>query len=70
MIKTTDGVTTITCDKCGALESEKEKHAGRVFFDAGWSMNQNAKKYVHLCYHCKTAKQRRAHEFVRNKFAK
>lgn len=42
----------ITCDKCGEKQSAICGEAGKVFFESGWSLNRDAKKYVHKCGKC------------------
>lgn len=55
------GVKLIVCDKCGngdILNNES-------LFAKGWSVNKDAKKYFHICYECKTKKQKSATDFVK-----
>jgi hypothetical protein len=68
MIKTSGQIKVITCDKCGYSESAFEKNADKIFFQSGWGMNPKAKKYVHLCLNCQTRHQRKAHDFLKEKF--
>lgn len=50
--KTENGHCTITCDKCGRSDTAAEKNAGNVFYNLGWGMFPNAKKYIHYCPAC------------------
>ena len=59
---------TIICDKCGKEHSEPHGDHNRRFYEAGWTVNFRAKKYVHICYNCKTAKQKKSFDFVKQKF--
>jgi hypothetical protein len=68
MITTNNEFQTIICDKCGKSQTEKEDEAGKIFYLEGWQMNQNAKKYIHLCINCQSYKQRKATHFVQSKF--
>lgn len=42
----------ITCDKCGHTQVELEPESNEKFFEAGWSMNPRADKYIHKCGKC------------------
>jgi len=68
MIETINEVTTITCDKCGTTQTASKEEYNKVFFQKGWAMNPNAKKYTHLCRNCQTKKQKESHDFVAEKF--
>ena len=50
--KTENGYCKITCDKCGTTDTATENNAGNVFFNLGWGLFPNAKKYQHLCIAC------------------
>ncbi len=52
MIKHINMFVKITCDKCGASQCELEPESNKKFFEAGWSLNTNARKYVHKCGKC------------------
>lgn len=62
-----DGVK-ITCDKCGDTCTAANGKHNDTFYMLGWSVSPKAKKYIHLCYNCKTKKQKKATDFVRNNF--
>lgn len=68
MIKTGGNTTTITCDKCQHSETSPTVIYNQEFAASCWSLNPRAKKYVHRCRFCLTAKERKAMEFVREKF--
>lgn len=63
-----NNTATIICDKCGKEQTEPNGDHNKQFFDAGWTVNFNAKKYVHVCYDCKSSKQKKACDFVIEKF--
>lgn len=52
MIEYINMYVKITCDKCGNKQIELEPESNGKFFNAGWSMNRKAKKYVHKCGKC------------------
>lgn len=52
MLKYINMFVKIICDKCGRSQCELEPESNKKFFDAGWSVNPNAKKYVHKCGGC------------------
>lgn len=68
MITHLEGVTTIQCDKCKKTSSSATANYNIKFAIEEWSLNRHAIKYKHLCYDCLTPKQRRAKNFVREKF--
>lgn len=68
MLQTANGITTITCDKCGKSDNAKEDISNKSFFLNGWGLNPRAKKYTHLCRRCQTKLQRDSRDFVSNKF--
>lgn len=67
MLKTEDNITTITCDKCGHQSTATPSTYNDVFFEEGWALNRG-RKYIHLCNRCLSPKQRRAMQFVKDKF--
>jgi hypothetical protein len=68
MLKYENNWVTITCDKCGDTQMEPEGIHNERFFMSGWSMNPRAKKYIHVCYDCHSPAQKRATDFVIQKF--
>jgi hypothetical protein len=58
----------ITCDKCGHSETSTVQDYNKDFWESGWAMSSNAKKYHHRCRDCQTVKERKAHDFIANKF--
>lgn len=58
------GMVRITCDKCGVNCYSTKEQYNDDFFNAGWVLFRNAKKYHHVCRDCQTKKQRKAHDFV------
>ncbi|MBP1678087.1 MAG: hypothetical protein H6Q20_2646 [Bacteroidetes bacterium] len=70
MIHTDNGITVIICDKCGARSSASSIVSNEIFFNEGWTLQPRAKKYQHTCRNCQTEKQRRAHNFVAEKFGR
>jgi hypothetical protein len=59
---------TITCDKCGHSQTEKEGPHNDRFSDAGWGLYPRAKKYIHKCRGCMPPKDRRALDWAKGKF--
>lgn len=57
-------VKQIVCDKCG-IAVPYDNHS---LFTLGWTVNSKAKKYIHLCYYCKSKKQKESFNFVKSKF--
>lgn len=55
----------ITCDKCSKSQSEIDQEE---FFKGGWTMKRTAEKYFHLCYSCKTKKEKKSTDWAINKF--
>lgn len=68
MIQDFNGITVIICDKCGKKDSASTDISGQIFFEKGWGLQPNAKKYIHLCKNCQKSKQRKFHDFVAAKF--
>lgn len=68
MIKYEAGITTITCDKCGFEESADTDSYNDAFFESGWGLYMNARKYKHRCRDCQPVKDRKAHDFVKTHF--
>ena len=66
-IITEEGITKITCDKCGFNSIAPTKLYNEVFYNEGWVLNRG-KKYMHLCNRCLTKKQREAMKFIKEKF--
>ncbi len=62
------GLVRITCDKCGHRETSTLQDYNNDFFESGWALCPNAKKYIHRCRDCQTPKERKAHDFVAEKF--
>lgn len=58
----------ITCDKCGHSQTESKDSYNDEFFKSGWGLYPNAKKYIHKCRDCQSAKHRKAHDFVAANF--
>lgn len=52
MIENINMFVKITCDKCGFKQTELESESNKKFFEAGWSLNTKAKKYIHKCGKC------------------
>jgi hypothetical protein len=52
MIKNINMFVKIVCDKCGFSQTELEPESNDKFFKTGWSVNPNAKKYIHKCGKC------------------
>jgi len=52
MIKHHNGYVTIICDRCGIKQTEDSKDHNERFFNSGWGLNTNAKKYINQCYRC------------------
>lgn len=65
MIEHVNMFTVLICDKCGKRQSEIDQEK---FFRDGWTMNRRAKKYVHLCYSCKSKRQRETTDWAINHF--
>lgn len=63
-----DGNVTITCDKCGHSQTEKEGQHNEGFFAVGWGLYPRAKKYTHKCRDCMPAKHRRSMDWAKDKF--
>jgi thymidine kinase len=63
-----NGTDTITCDKCGATDYATTGNAGKVFFNSGWALFPNAKKYVQVCYNCLSKKQKKTTDWARKAF--
>lgn len=53
-----DGMTTITCDKCGDCQHAPSGCYNEVFAYAKWALNKG-RKYEHLCFSCLPAKTRK-----------
>lgn len=68
MIEHTNGITTITCDKCLKASSSASANYNAVFALEQWSLNGNGRKYKHICFECLTPKQKKAKTFVNTKF--
>lgn len=68
MLETINMYIKITCDKCGRSQTELLAGSNETFYHDGWTMNRNAKKYIHKCYNCLTARERKSRDFVINKF--
>jgi len=68
MLKHENGITTITCDKCGFEESADTDSYNDAFYESKWGLYPRAKKYVHRCYDCMSKKHQRSMDFVREKF--
>jgi hypothetical protein len=67
MIIHDNGVTIITCDKCGFSSSAPTVVYNDVFFQEGWALHRG-RKYTHLCNPCLPAKSRKAISFIKEKF--
>jgi hypothetical protein len=63
-----DGNVTITCDKCGHSQTEKEGEHNDAFAREGWALYSNARKYKNRCRPCQPPKDRRSHDWVMEKF--
>lgn len=59
MIVEKDDKITITCDKCGTSQTEPAESSNLAFYEAGWALRSNARKYAHTCINCKPKKKRR-----------
>lgn len=69
-IETSDvsGMVRISCDKCGYVETSTVHSYNNDFWESGWALCPNAKKYIHRCRDCQTPKERKAHDFVAKNF--
>jgi hypothetical protein len=63
-----DGNATITCDKCGHSQTEKEGEHNDVFSREGWALYSSARKYKNKCRSCQPPKDRRSHDWAMEKF--
>lgn len=63
-----DGNVTITCDKCGHSQTEKDGKHNTAFSEAGWALYSNARKYKNRCRKCQPLKDRRANDWAMDKF--
>ena len=61
---TIPGFIKIICDKCGHSEKSTLQDYNEDFFESGWALCPNAKKYIHRCRDCQTSKEKKAHDFV------
>lgn len=52
MIKTENGTTVITCDRCGVRSSASTVVSNKIFFSEGWTLRSGVRKYQHLCKDC------------------
>jgi hypothetical protein len=68
MLKTENGTTTITCDKCNTQTSAIESEYNEVFFKEGWGLYPHARKYTHLCSQCQPSRAIKARAFVAKNF--
>jgi ribosomal protein S27E len=68
MIVHNEGVTTIKCDKCGFEESADADSYNEAFYESGWVVNPRGKLYKHKCRDCQTTAEKKASDFVREKF--
>ena len=64
MITEKDGEKFINCDKCLLSRIMSQ---GDLLVN-GWTVNSSARKYKHLCWNCKTKKEKDTFNFVRDKF--
>lgn len=67
MISKSSEAVIITCDKCKSTQTAPKESYNQDFFADGWLLNRG-RKYMHLCFECQTAKQRKSVEFVHDKF--
>lgn len=67
MITKSIETVVITCDKCKSSQTASEKSYNQDFFADGWLLNRG-RKYMHLCFGCQTAKQRKLVDFMHDKF--
>ena len=58
----------IICDKCLYSQEANQENYNEVFFESGWCLKSSARKYKHLCRRCQTKNERKAHDFVKDKF--
>lgn len=65
---TNPGFVKIICDKCGHSEKSTIQDYNNDFWESGWALCPNAKKYIHRCRNCQTPKERKAHDFVASNF--
>lgn len=67
-VRYTEDYTIITCDKCGHEQKELKEDSNDRFFKDGWSLSSSARKYKNRCYKCLTGKEKKAMNFVKEKF--
>ncbi len=61
-------VVVIVCDKCHDKSTASLTDYNNVFSKEGWSFQRTRTGVKHICFNCKTAKQKKATLFVKAKF--
>jgi len=63
-----EDITEIICDKCGKRSSSIKTTANNNFYNEGWVINPNGRKYKHICFDCQNKKQKKINLFIRKNF--
>lgn len=68
MIHKDNGAIVIECDKCHGTSASLTDNYNEKFFNEGWSFRRTRKAVIHICYNCKSSKQKAATKLMQVKF--